>query len=75
MNHGGGFYITIFPMENIIIIFWTVALKSVGNFRRYLIDSRTKNFKNLSIFFEVRRQIRFKLCARARVHWFCRIHR
>jgi hypothetical protein len=36
INHrgGGGFYTTIFPtelpMENIIIIFWAVALNSVG---------------------------------------------
>ena len=43
---GGGFYSTIFPTElpteHIIIIFWAVALNSVGNFRRYLIDSCAK---------------------------------
>jgi len=60
MNHGGGVYTTIFPMElpteNRIIFFWAVALNSVSNFHRYLIDFRTKNFKNPSIVFDIRRQ-------------------
>jgi hypothetical protein len=43
MNHGGGgFYSSIFPTENIIIIFWAVALNSVSNIRRYLIETRAK---------------------------------
>jgi hypothetical protein len=50
MNQGGGeFYTTIFPtelpMENRIIFFWAVALNSVSNFRRYLIDFHTKILK------------------------------
>jgi len=43
MNHGGGgFYSSIFPTENIIIIFWAVALNSISNIRRYLIETRAK---------------------------------
>jgi len=46
MNHGGGVYTVIFstelPTENRIIFFWAVALNSIGNFSRYLIDFRTK---------------------------------
>ena len=46
INHRGGVYSSIFPTElstkNIIIIFWAVALNSVGNIRRYLIETRAK---------------------------------
>jgi len=38
------------PTEHIIIIFWAMALNSVCNFRRYLIDSREKFQKSLHIF-------------------------
>jgi hypothetical protein len=58
MNHGGGVYTTIFPMElpteHRIIFFLAVALNSVDNCRRYLNDVCTKIFKNPSIFFDVR---------------------
>jgi hypothetical protein len=61
MNHGGGVYTTTFPTElpteHRIIFFWAVALHSFGNFCWYLNEVRTKNFKNLSRFFDIRRQI------------------
>ena len=75
MNHRGGVYTTIFPTENIIIFFYAIVLKPISNFCRYLIDSCTKNFENPSIFFEVRRQMRRKLCAKAHTHWFCHVRR